>query len=317
MNNLWSINGNSCIKAERMKRILLSTMAFALAIAAQGQVETVDTAQFVAVYDYECRTLDDEDAPVTDRMQVVVQVGRTVTKSMPASCYRLTDEKSIADLRAEHQEAILHMPTVWTGWPEGQTTVREFIFPHEFEGHEPTPDIAWMLTEDTVTVSGYHCQQATTTFRGVEWHVCYTEDVPSSAGPWRLRGLPGLIVKAVGKQVQSDARISSAEREQARTEFKAESEAHTFCLAELRMEASPITYERKPDVQRIAYDKLLKHRNEVYGHKRYGKNPTYYIPDLQGSISHMEVYKNDGQPFIFANGQPLLTKAHVYQPLEQ
>lgn len=275
-----------------MKKIIMTMMAFVLTIAAQGQVETVDTAQFVAVYDYECRTLDDEDTPVTDRMQVVVQVGRTVTKSMPASCYRLTDEKSIADLKAEHQEAILHMPTVWTGWPEGQTSVREFIFPHEFEGHEPMPEISWTLTEDTVTVSGYHCQQATATFRGVEWHVCYTEDVPSSAGPWRLRGLPGLIIKA-------------------------ESEAHTFCLAELRMEASPITYERKPDVQRMAYDKLLKHRNEVYGHKRYTKNPTYYIPDFQGSISHMEVYKNDGQPFIFANGQPLLTKAHVYKPLEQ
>ena len=275
-----------------MKKIFVTMMAFVLTTAAQGQTEIVDTAQFVAVYDYECRTLDNEDAPVTDRMQVVVQVGRMVTKSMPRSCYRLTDEKSIADLRAEHQEAILHMPTVWTGWPEGQTTVREFIFPHEFEGSESTPDISWTLTEDTVTVSGYHCQQATATFRGVEWRVCYTEDVPSSAGPWRLRGLPGLIVQA-------------------------ESEAHTFCLAELRMEASPITYERKPDVQRMAYAKLLKHRNEVYGHKRYAKNPTYYIPDLQGSISHMEVYKNDGQPFIFANGQPLLTKAHVYKPLEQ
>lgn len=85
MNNLWSISGNSCVKAERMKRILLCMMGFALTIEAQGQVETVDTAQFVAVYDYECRTLDDEDAPVTDRMQVVVQVGRTVTKSMPFS----------------------------------------------------------------------------------------------------------------------------------------------------------------------------------------------------------------------------------------
>ena len=52
-------------------------MAFALTIGAQAQVETVDTAQFVAMYDYECRTLNDEAAPVTDRMQVVVQVGRT------------------------------------------------------------------------------------------------------------------------------------------------------------------------------------------------------------------------------------------------
>ena len=268
-------------------------MAFVLTIAAQGQVETIDTAQFVAVYDYECRTLNDEDAPVTDRMQVVVQVGRTVTKSMPRSCYRLTDEKSIADLKAEHQEAILHMPTVWTGWPEGQTTVREFIFPHEFEGHEPMPEISWTLTEDTVTVSGYHCQQATTTFRGVEWRVWYTDEIPSSAGPWRLRGLPGLIVKA-------------------------ESEAHTFCLGELRMEASPITYERKPDVQRIAYDKLLKHRNEVYGHKRYAKNPVYYIPDLQGSITDMSVLNHNGQQLLLANGgHPLLTKAHVYQPLEK
>ena len=70
-----------------MKKIFVTMMAFVLTIGAQGQTEVIDTAQFVAVYDYERRTLDDEDAPVTDRMQVVVQVGRTVTKSMPRSCY--------------------------------------------------------------------------------------------------------------------------------------------------------------------------------------------------------------------------------------
>jgi len=274
-----------------MKKLLLTMMALSLTIAAQGQTETIDTAQFVAVYDYECRTQDDEDVPVTDRMQVVVQVGRTVTKSMSSSSYRQMGEKSIADLQAEHQEAILHMPTVWTSWPEGQTTVREVIFPHEFEGSEAIPDIEWMLLGDTVTVNGYLCQQATTMFRGVEWCVCYTEDVPSSAGPWRLRGLPGLIVKA-------------------------ESEAHTFTLVELKQERLPITYERKPDVQQMAYAKQLKHRNKTYGHKQYAKNPIYYIPDLQGSITHMEVYNNDNQPFVFANGYPLPTKAHVYKPLE-
>ena len=275
-----------------MKKIMLTIMALALTIAAQGQTETVDTAQFVAVYDYECRTQDDEGTAVTDKMQVVVQVGRTVTKSMPRSAYPVYDDESKPDVAAGFQEALMHMPTVWTGLPTGQTIVREFIFPHEYEGYEPTPDIAWTLTDDTLTVSDYLCQQATATFRGVEWRVWYTEEIPSSAGPWRLRGLPGLIVKA-------------------------KSEAHTFCLAEIRQEIVPITYERKPDVQRVSYAKLLKHRNEVYGHKQYAKNPAYYIPDLGGSISHMEVYKNDGQPFIFANGYPLLTKAHVYQPLEQ
>ena len=276
-----------------MQKILVMMMTFALTIAAQAQVETVDTAQFVAVYDYECRTQNDEGTPVTDRMQLAVQVGRTVTKSMPLSAYQRTDEITSAEAAIEFQEAMLHMPTVWTGYPEGQTTVREFIFPHDYEGYESTPDFVWTLTNDTLTVSGYYCQTATCKFRGVAWTVCYTEEIPSSAGSWRLRGLPGLIVKA-------------------------ESEAHTFCLTELRKEASSITApEHRPDVQRMKYAKLLKHRNEIYGNRQYAKNPTYYVPDLGGSINNMDVLNHDGQQLVFANGHPLLTKAHVYQPLEK
>ncbi len=274
-----------------MKRLLYIILYIALAATASAQ-EAIDTAQFVAVYDYECRTQDAEGTPVTDRMQVVVQVGRTVTKSMPLSAYQRTDEITSADAAMEFQEAMLHMPTVWTGYPEGQTTVREFIFPHDYEGYESTPDIVWTLTDDTLTVGGYLCQQATATHRGVAWTVCYTEEIPSSAGPWRLRGLPGLIVKA-------------------------ESEAHTFCLTELRKEASSITApEHRPDVQRMKYAKLLKHRNEIYGNRQYATNPTYYVPDLGGSINNMDVLNHDGQQLVFANGRPLLTEAHVYQPLE-
>ena len=78
-------------------------MALALTIGALAQTETIDTAQFVAVYDYECRTQDAEGQGVTDRMQVVVQVGRTVTKSMPRSVYRLRDESEEDDVMADYQ----------------------------------------------------------------------------------------------------------------------------------------------------------------------------------------------------------------------
>ena len=282
-----------------MRKVLVTILALALTIGAKGQTETIDTAQFVAVYDYECRTQDAEGTPVTDRMQVVVQVGRTVTKSMPLSAYQEMDMEEEDDIMAAHQEAYLHMPTVWTGYPNGQTTVRDWIFPHEFEGTEPTPEIAWTLTDDTLTIDGYYCQTATCKFRGVAWTVCYTEELPSSAGPWRLRGLPGLIVEA-------------------------KNEAHTFCLTELRQEHTPIAApEKNPDVQRMAYAKLLKHRNDVYGNRQYAKNPFFHVPDLNGgnlslggSIRHMEVFEFGGQQLAFADGHPLLTKAHVYQPLE-
>ena len=274
-----------------MKRLLYIILYIALAATASAQ-EAIDTAQFVAVYDYECRTQDAEGTPVTDRMQLAVQVGRTVTKSMPLSAYQRTDEITSADAAMEFQEAMLHMPTVWTVYPEGQTTVREFISPHDYEGYEPTPDIAWTLTDNTLTIGGYYCQTAIATHRGVAWTVCYTEEIPSSAGPWQLRGLPGLIVKA-------------------------ESEAHTFRLAELWQELMPIIApEQRPDVQRMAYAKLLKHRNDVYGNRQYAKNPTYYVPDLGGSINNMDVLNHDGRQIVFANGHPLLTEAHVYQPLE-
>ena len=277
-----------------MKRHFITIIiALALTKTAQGQTETIDTAQFVAVYDYECRTLNDEAPSVTDRMQVVVQVGRTVTKSMPYSAYPVYDDESKPDVAAGFQEALMHMPTVWIGLPTGQTTVREFIFPHEYEGYEPTPDITWTLTDDTLNVSGYLCQQAMATFRGLEWHVWYTEEIPSSAGPWRLRGLPGLIVEA-------------------------KSEAHTFRLVELRQERGAITApDNNPEVHRMKYTKLLKHKNEIYGNREYAKNPSYYVPDLMGSITDMNVFNHNGQQLVLANGgHPLLTTAHVYQPLE-
>ncbi|HIR32843.1 MAG TPA: GLPGLI family protein, partial [Candidatus Coprenecus merdigallinarum] len=43
---------------------------------------------------------------------------------------------------------------------------------------------------------GYNCQRATGTFRGREWQVWFTYDIPYNYGPWKLGGLPGLILKA-------------------------------------------------------------------------------------------------------------------------
>ena len=258
--------------------------------------EAIDTALYVAIYDYQCRTLDDEGQPVTDQGQIAVQVGRHVVKSMSYANYLLTSKEShtwsISDAATRYQEFKLHIPTVFTNHPEGETTVREFIHPNEFEGSEPTPSISWTLCEDTLTVGGYACRTATCTFRGLEWHVCYTEEVPSSAGPWRLHGLPGLIVQA-------------------------ESEAHTFCLTELQQENSPIIFDQNPNIQRMRYDKYLSYKNKTYSNKQYPKNPNYYLPDLNSYITYMEIYNYEGdQQYLYVNGQPLLMKAHVYQPLE-
>lgn len=54
----------------------------------------------------------------------------------------------------------------------------------------------WTITEDTLTVLGYPCLKATTTFRGRNYSAWFTLDIPVGEGPWKLYGLPGVILKA-------------------------------------------------------------------------------------------------------------------------
>jgi len=54
----------------------------------------------------------------------------------------------------------------------------------------------WDITADTLTVLGYLCQKANTFFRGRTYEAWFTPDIPVNDGPWKLYGLPGLILKA-------------------------------------------------------------------------------------------------------------------------
>lgn len=54
----------------------------------------------------------------------------------------------------------------------------------------------WNITSDTLSVLGYLCQKATTNFRGRDYEAWFTPDISVNDGPWKLYGLPGLILKA-------------------------------------------------------------------------------------------------------------------------
>lgn len=64
------------------------------------------------------------------------------------------------------------------------------------EYEEPLPQFEWELMEAVDTIAGYTCSTAKTSFRGREWTVWFTMEIPISAGPWKFNGLPGLILKA-------------------------------------------------------------------------------------------------------------------------
>ncbi|MBN2610094.1 MAG: GLPGLI family protein [Bacteroidales bacterium] len=57
--------------------------------------------------------------------------------------------------------------------------------------------IEWKLVNETKQIDKYLCNKAITKFRGREYIVWYSKDIPVSIGPWKFHRLPGLIVEVI------------------------------------------------------------------------------------------------------------------------
>ncbi len=66
----------------------------------------------------------------------------------------------------------------------------------KYRYEEEIPQIEWELGDSTKTILGYDCQIATGNLHGRKWTVWFTPDIPLMTGPWKLAGLPGLILEA-------------------------------------------------------------------------------------------------------------------------
>ena len=85
---------------------------------------------------------------------------------------------------------------IYKNYPEGRMTVTDGLILQDYCYVDSLHTQIWTMGDSTREVLGYTCQQATADFRGRHWTAWFATDIPVSDGPWKLGGLPGLILEA-------------------------------------------------------------------------------------------------------------------------
>lgn len=79
---------------------------------------------------------------------------------------------------------------------DGETMVCKKISGEAYSYTEITEAPVWELKSETKEIMGYICQLATCDYRGRIWNAWFIPDIPINEGPWKLFGLPGLVLEA-------------------------------------------------------------------------------------------------------------------------
>lgn len=85
---------------------------------------------------------------------------------------------------------------VYKNYPEGKMTVTDGLAMQDYIYTDSLNNIDWSISDSAKTILGYSVQMATCKYRGHHWTAWFAPDVPVSDGPWKLHGLPGLIMEA-------------------------------------------------------------------------------------------------------------------------
>ena len=100
------------------------------------------------------------------------------------------------DKEARQRMTSYEVETLFKNFPKGKVTnhTRHSLISWIYEEEWEKP--VWEITDSTSTIGGYECMLAVSDYRGRRWYAWFTPEIAISEGPWKLCGLPGLILEA-------------------------------------------------------------------------------------------------------------------------
>ena len=191
-------------------KVILYLLLTSIAVQTAAREPVLDRAYMKCLYRY-VYTFDTLKNELRDDL-LILQIGKEVSKCYSYYTFQCDSLRRTPDgakvwselfRRAIEKDGIygdfphVRMSTyVYKNYPKGQMTITDRISLQDYCYVDSLHAQTWTMGDSTREVLGYTCQQATADFRGRRWTAWFATDIPVSDGPWKLDGLPGLILEA-------------------------------------------------------------------------------------------------------------------------
>ncbi|WP_197027618.1 GLPGLI family protein [Prevotella sp. 10(H)] len=161
----------------------------------------LDSADYKFVYEF-THVPDSTKINSTLKNQLVLLIGDNISRFYSAECFRADPSAKVNKTRDTPIKMLpghgLNATEVFKNKKTGKQTVTTRLSGTNdiYSYQEDIPKLKWTITNQTATILSYPCTKAYTTFRGRTYEAWFTTSIPINNGPWKLGGLPGLILKA-------------------------------------------------------------------------------------------------------------------------
>lgn len=185
------------------KQLRLAIILLGAFITANAQKR--DTARMLVHYKFTwVRDTTNREHPYTENMVLYVGQSAAAYRSYDGIVYKMQFKKAFAEAVAASPDGRPNINRRGVGsnieyyqYPnEKKLVTKDELMAISYAIEGPMPAIDWKTTGDTAAFGGLHCQKATGHFKGRDYIVWFCPDLPVHTGPWKLNGLPGVIVDA-------------------------------------------------------------------------------------------------------------------------
>ena len=192
---------------EKMKSLVALTIFVFMGIECCYAQKKIDEAYLKCQYDY--TYVVDTLSGKTAKDWLVLQIGKNMSKSY--SYYSMQVDSIFASpdrdvILRQQINAAIGSKTEWPhkrmkayvykNYPQGKMTVTDGLLMQDYIYEDTLYAQNWVIQDSSKLILGHECQKAVCQYRGHCWTAWFAMDIPITDGPWKLCGLPGLIMEA-------------------------------------------------------------------------------------------------------------------------